>query len=144
MQGLARELSAADPRLAARPRILYLYDRWKIPAGAIDSAIARVAPRLRDLADVEIIPTEGLTYYKLKNYGVARTLTELAVMIDSDATPQPGWLDGLLAPFADPEVMAVGGFTRLDHEDFLSRAMALSWIFNLADEGAKSSATRCM
>lgn len=138
IQGLARELAAAGPRLAARPRILYLYDRRKVPAGTIEGAVARVAPQLPALADLEIIPTEGLTYYKLKNFGVACTRTELAVMIDSDAVPQPGWLDGLLAPFDDPRVMAVGGFTRLGHEDFLSRAMALSWIFNLADEGART------
>jgi hypothetical protein len=138
MRGLARELAAVGPHFAVRPRVLYLYDRKKVPAGTIESAIAKVAPELRDLADLEIIPTEGLTYYKLKNYGVARTRTDLAVMIDSDAIPQPGWLEGLLAPFADPEVMAVGGFTRLGHEEFLSRAMALSWIFNLRDEGAKT------
>ncbi|MGH6729342.1 MAG: hypothetical protein ACREBK_04245, partial [Sphingomicrobium sp.] len=64
--------------------------------------------------------------------------TDFSVMLDSDAAPQPGWLENLLAPFADPNIMAVGGFTVLGHEDLLSRTMALSWIFDLPEERAKS------
>jgi len=69
---------------------------------------------------------------------VSRSRTELTVMVDSDAEPQPGWLDALLAPFSDPEVVAVGGFTRLGCDDFLSRAMALTWIFDLPGQEAKT------
>jgi len=65
--------------------------------------------------------------------------TDLVVFLDSDAGPQPGWLEGLLAPFADPEIMAVGGFTVLGWEDLLSKTMALSWIFNLPSEKAKTA-----
>ena len=56
------------------------------------------------------------------------------MLLDSDAAPQPGWLENLLAPFADPETMIVGGFTILAFEDLLSRTMALSWFFDLAEE----------
>ena len=138
MDGLVRELDAAGPLMREKPRVMYLYNRHAVPAGTIEAVIDKVAPRLPEVAELEIVPTEGLSYYKLKNYGIARSRTELSVMLDSDAIPQPGWLEELLAPFADPEVMAVGGFTRLGHEDFLSRSMALSWIFDLAGEGAKS------
>lgn len=139
MDGLTRELESVAPRLPSPPRVMYLYDRDAVPEGVIDAAIDKVAPKLRRIADVEIVATEGLSYYKLKNYGIARSRTDLTVMIDSDAIPQPGWLDALLEPFADPKVMAVGGFTMLGHDDFLSRAMALSWIFNLKDEGERSA-----
>ena len=44
-------------------------------------------------------------------------------MLDSDAAPQPGWLENLIAPFADPEVMAVGGFTVLGYDDLLSQGL---------------------
>jgi hypothetical protein len=43
-----------------------------------------------------------------------------------------------LKPFADPEIMAVGGFTVLGYDDLLSKTMALSWIFDLADEKEKT------
>ena len=138
MDGLSRELRSVADRMPQKPRIMYLYNRNAVPAGTVEKVIDSEAPELRQLADLEIVPTDDLTYYKLKNYGIARTRTPLAVMVDSDAIPQPGWLDALLEPFAKPEVMAVGGFTRLGHEDFLSRAMALTWIFDLEGDREKT------
>jgi hypothetical protein len=138
MSALERELADVGPRMAAKPRVTYLYDKGAVPAGTIDHALDTIAPRLRELADLEIVPTEGLTYYKLKNFGISRATTDLAIMLDSDAAPQPGWLENLIAPFADPDIMAVGGFTVLGYDDLLSKAFALSWIFNLRDERAKT------
>jgi hypothetical protein len=138
MSALERELAAVGPRMPEKPRVTYLYDKRAVPAGTIEKALETAAPRLRNLADVEIVPTEGLTYYKLKNFGISRAKTGLAIMLDSDAAPQPGWLEHLIKPFADPEMMAVGGFTVLGYDDFLSKTFALSWIFNLADEREKT------
>jgi hypothetical protein len=138
MSALERELAAAAPAMAAKPRIMYLYDRNSVPAGTIERALETTAPRLRDLADLEIVPTDGLTYYKLKNFGIARATTDISIMLDSDAAPQPGWLQGLLKPFDDPEIMAVGGFTVLGYDDFLSKTFALSWIFDLPSEREKT------
>nr|WP_277622702.1 glycosyltransferase [Sphingomonas telluris] len=90
------------------------------------------------VADLEIVPTDGLTYYKLKNFGIGRAKTNISIMLDSDAAPQPGWLEALLKPFSDPEIVAVGGFTVLGYDDFLSKTFALSWIFNLRDEREKT------
>lgn len=135
---LERELRATSNRMAARPRITYLYDERRVDPAAIRSVIASAAPALGDLAELELVPTPGLSYYQLKNFGIARATTGIAIMLDSDAAPQPGWLENLIAPFADPEIVAVGGFTVLGHEDLLSRTMALSWIFNLPDEREKT------
>ncbi len=125
-------------RFVEKPRILYLFDETKVAAGTVETVLEAVAPRMRELADVEIVPTPGLTYYKLKNFGVSRSRTGITVMLDSDAAPQPGWLEHLLEPFADPETMAVGGFTVLGTTDFLSRTMALSWVFNLPHQKEKT------
>ena len=138
MQALERELVETGPQMAAKPRVMYLYDNGAVPAGTIDKALEATAPGLRELADLEIVPTEGLTYYKLKNFGISRATTDISIMLDSDAAPQPGWLENLIKPFADPEIVAVGGFTVLGYEDFLSKTFALSWIFNLADEREKT------
>jgi hypothetical protein len=59
-------------------------------------------------------------------------------MLDSDAAPQPGWIDGILAPFADPDIVAVGGFTVLGCRDLLSKVMALIWLFNLPSESVET------
>lgn len=139
MAALERELATVAGRMPARPRVTYLYDSNAVDPQAIERTIAAMAPRLRELADVEILATPGLSYYKLKNFGISRATTELSIMLDSDAGPQPGWLENILKPFADPQIMAVGGFTVLGHEDdILSKTMALSWIFNTPDEREKT------
>src|SRR5689334_2466352 len=124
--------------MAAKAKVSYLFDRNAIGAEAIEEAIDAAAPALRSVADVELVPTDGLTYYELKNFGISRATTELAIMLDSDAAPQPGWLESLLAPFSDPEIMVVAGYTGLAQADIVSKAMALSWFFDLPDEREKT------
>lgn len=138
MQALQQELQRLVNRMA-KPKIMYLYDETVVPAGTVEQVLDRIAPQLREIADVEVIPTPGLSYYKLKNFGIKRSTTDLTVMIDSDAAPQPGWLEHLLRPFADPDTMVVGGFTVLGADDLLSRAMALSWVFNLPGQREKTA-----
>src|SRR5215212_4527600 len=138
MAGLQRELEAVNVRMPRKPKVTYLYDDRKVDPKVIHEVIAANAPRLAELADLEVLPTPGLTYYKLKNFGIARADTELSIMLDSDASPQPGWLENLVKPFADPEIMAVGGFTVLGYDDLLSKTFALNWIFDLREERGKT------
>ena len=138
MAALEREIAAVAPRMIARPRIMYLYDQNRVDPALIEDALQSTAPRLKNFADLEIVPTDGLTYYKLKNFGIARAETDLSIMLDSDAAPQPGWLENLVEPFADSKIMAVGGFTVLGYDDFLSKTFALSWIFDLREEREKT------
>lgn len=42
------------------------------------------------------------------NLGASRCRSEFIVLLNSDAFVGPQWLDALLAPFSDPEVVAVG------------------------------------
>jgi hypothetical protein len=142
MSAFERELQAVSPRMPAKPRVMYLYDKNAVKPETIESVIASTAPKIPELADLEIVPTDGLTYYKLKNYGISRSNTDLSIMLDSDAAPQPGWLENLIKPFADPETMAVGGFTVLAYDDFLSKTFALSWIFDRPEEIGKTEAKR--
>jgi hypothetical protein len=138
MAALEREIADVAPKMSAKPRIMYLYDRNKVDPGLIENALGSTAPRLKDLADLEIVPTDGLTYYKLKNFGIARAKTDLSIMLDSDAAPQPGWLENLVKPFADAKIVAVGGFTVLGYDDLLSKTFALSWIFDIREEREKT------
>ncbi|MGC9668702.1 glycosyltransferase family 2 protein [Planosporangium sp. 12N6] len=44
-----------------------------------------------------------------RNTGVLHTSTEIVALLDDDAHAHPGWLAGLVAPFADPAVVGTGG-----------------------------------
>ncbi|HLO20722.1 MAG TPA: glycosyltransferase, partial [Sphingomicrobium sp.] len=138
MAALQREIASVAPRMTSKPRIMYLYDKNAVDAAAIEKTLASTAPQLEHLAQLEIIPTDGLTYYKLKNYGIGQSKTDLSIMLDSDAAPQPGWLENLIKPFVDPKIMAVGGFTVLGYDDLLSKTFALGWIFDLREERTKT------
>ena len=135
-RALADELGRYGGGAAGRPTVLYLYDATVIERAEIEAVLHEVAPDLGERARVDFAPTEGLTYYALKNRGARLAETELVVLLDSDSMPQPGWLAGLVAPFADPEIMVTGGATSLVAQDLVSRAMALCWIFDLPSEHA--------
>jgi len=44
-----------------------------------------------------------------RNTAIGFADTEVIVFLDDDATPEPGWLEHLLVPFADREVLIAGG-----------------------------------
>lgn len=138
--GLERELESTAPQMRARPVITYLFNKDAVDGEIIRRTIMNAAPKLFENARVELVPTSGLTYYELKNFGASRAQTEVSIFLDSDAAPQPGWLRNMLEPFNSPDVMAVGGITVLAAVDFFSRALALIWIFGLFDERHETAA----
>jgi glycosyltransferase involved in cell wall biosynthesis len=72
-----------------------------------DSArvIARWADRVRAVA----CPEANLALSR--NLGLAHAAGAIAAFIDDDAVPHPQWLQGLVGPYHDPRVGAVGGYT---------------------------------
>lgn len=61
-------------------------------------------------AGVRVLPNacaRGLS--GARNTGVATASGDVVVFLDDDAAARPGWLRALLTPYADPEVVAVGG-----------------------------------
>ena len=47
-----------------------------------------------------------------RNLGIEMASGDVVAFIDDDAVPEPTWLAALTAPFANPDVMAAGGFVR--------------------------------
>ncbi|RRD05406.1 glycosyltransferase family 2 protein [Arachnia propionica] len=73
---------------------------------------ADLLARARQLPDplVEAVPNarrRGLS--GARNTAIEMIDTDLVVFLDDDATPEPGWLAALLAPFDDESVMVTGG-----------------------------------
>src|SRR5262249_45837000 len=57
---------------------------------------------------------------------------------------QPGWLESMIRPFDNPDIMAVGGITVLAYQDLLSKTLALTWIFNLIEEREQTPRRYCI
>jgi len=83
------------------------------------------------LAGCRTLHVPGGRYYELKNRGAETAAGELIAFLDSDAIPEPGWLNALLAPFSDPAVQVVAGHTHLETSTLWSKAFALWWFFPL-------------
>jgi glycosyltransferase involved in cell wall biosynthesis len=60
-----------------------------------------------DAVVVENAGKQGLS--DARNTGIATATGDVLAFLDDDATPRPGWLAELVAPFADPTIAGVGG-----------------------------------
>jgi cellulose synthase/poly-beta-1,6-N-acetylglucosamine synthase-like glycosyltransferase len=69
--------------------------------------LERVRHELRGVAAIPNREAPGLS--GARNSGVAAANGEIIVFLDDDARAEPGWLERLLAPYEDPNVIAVGG-----------------------------------
>ncbi len=134
LEAITAELRDSQAALSERPLVTFLHDADSVDREDVRTFVEAHAPKLSDLAEVEIVAVAGGDYFALKNAGVARARTEVVVITDCDTFARPGWLKGMLEPFADPNVAAVAGFSAVYVADFLSRVMALSWIFRLPSE----------
>jgi glucosyl-dolichyl phosphate glucuronosyltransferase len=58
---------------------------------------------------VRVVHEPRLGLSAARNRGLAEARGEVAVYLDDDAEPRPGWLAAILAPYADARVACVGG-----------------------------------
>ena len=77
---------------------------------------------------------EGLEYYALKNLGIDYASGDLVCFLDSDVHPDAGWLSHLLGSFSREDINAAAGQPYVAPVDLFSRAFALGWTYNLADQ----------
>jgi GT2 family glycosyltransferase len=68
-----------------------------------------VALRERSGERLRVVPEPVLGLSAARNRGIGEARGEVAVFLDDDAVPRPGWLAALLAPFARRSVACVGG-----------------------------------
>jgi glycosyl transferase family 2 len=136
VQRLARELESVGKPI----ELIFAFDGAAADAAPLRRLVEDALPA--DGVEVVYAAAPGKRYYELKNAAGARARGDLLVFLDSDVVPEPGWLDRLLAPFADPDVQVVGGNAYVEPDGIWGKTFALAWFFPFrADEDRLEPAT---
>jgi glycosyltransferase involved in cell wall biosynthesis len=126
LDALRQCLESLGAQQPARGRAagVFLVDGGKLPDGLVESL-------RRDYPWLTVARAEGGPgYIDQKARGAGLTDSEVVVFCDADVRYEPGWLEALLAPFAErPEVEIVGGETTTPIRGPYSLAVALTFVF---------------
>jgi glycosyltransferase involved in cell wall biosynthesis len=99
-------LTLLDAAISAAQRELRPGDELVVVVDHNDELLCRLRAR-PGLATTFNREQRGLS--GARNSGVAASAAEVVVFLDDDAVPRAGWLDQLLTPFSDADVVGVGG-----------------------------------
>jgi GT2 family glycosyltransferase len=118
--------AVADRHLPSISVVICTRDRTDLLKGALEALLALDYPH-REIIVIDNAPANSSTaefvaplpvrYVKeerpgldwARNRGIAEARHEIIAFTDDDARPDRGWLRGMAAGFADPEIMAVSG-----------------------------------
>ena len=118
--------AVADRHLPSISVVICTRDRTDLLKGALEALLALDYPH-REIIVIDNAPANSSTaeyvaplpvrYVKeerpgldwARNRGIAEARHEIIAFTDDDARPDRGWLRGIAAGFADPEIMAVSG-----------------------------------
>ncbi|MDA0658382.1 MAG: glycosyltransferase [Planctomycetota bacterium] len=128
---LAAQIADCEVKAERFPDVVFVHAGEGSKSNELRSGILNQIPELGQVASVTCIAVPHGRYYELKNAGVRAARGDVIVFLDSDAMPEEGWLSSLLAPFRHTDTTAVSGLTYLGHSDFISRTLALTWVFPL-------------
>jgi hypothetical protein len=127
---LNRQMWEQAAAFASAPELILVFDPVEAERSAVEAAAAAAAPRgWPGRFEIAAAPRR-LDYYQKKNFGFARSRGDVAIFVDSDLLPEPGWLLALARPFADGGKSVVVGRTHFETATPYERAMALFWIFD--------------
>jgi len=74
-----------------------------------DEAARRVTEAAADFLPISWLTVDRPGHIAPIEVALEAATTGVLAVIDDDATAEPGWLDALVAPFAEPDVACVGG-----------------------------------
>lgn len=86
-----------------------------------DGSKDNTADVVKSYSGVRLLSQENAGPAAARNHGAREARGDLILFTDDDCEPAPHWLDAMLAPFSDPEVVGVKGAYRTRQKPLVAR-----------------------
>jgi len=129
LKRLCKQLIEVLPRLQLKPEIIIAYDHNKVDGNQIEQIVKQGLADVLSLIQLKIMPTPGLDYTALKNFGAQNSSNEVIIFIDCDVIPEDGWLESMLEAFLSQDVHVVAGNCFMYTNTIWEKAFSLFWTF---------------
>lgn len=86
-----------------------------------DGSRDNTAEVVKSYSGIRLLSQENAGPAAARNHGAREACGDLIFFTDDDCEPDPGWLNAMLAPFSDPEVIGVKGTYRTRQKSLVAR-----------------------
>lgn len=155
---VSRDRPAELRRLLVSLRFL-IYPEFEVIVVS-DTDPQTLFPDIHNIERIRFVPFDLANISAARNLGIAHAQGDIIAFCDDDAVPEPTWLKHLIAPFADPEIAATGGYVRGrngisfqwkgrsfdrfgNHSDLVLAGNTPEVFFGNAATGIKTEGTNC-
>ena len=99
------------------------YEVIVVNNGPVDATVRAVADRYGATFLSQPLGGAGAA----RNLGAQRARGEILLFTDADCVPEPNWIEAMIAPFADQEVVGVCGVVRTHQQGLVPRFVQLEY-----------------
>ena len=116
LAALLAQSAGSDPEIR-HPEIIVVND------GSTDNTVdvVRQYPGVRCISQVNAGPAAA------RNRGASEARGSLILLTDDDCVPLPGWIDAMVNPFRDPEVVGAKGVYRTRQKSLIARFVQIEY-----------------
>ncbi len=92
-----------------------------------DGSTDETASRVRRTPGVRLISQANAGPAAARNHGAREARGSIILFTDDDCVPMPGWIDAMLAPFEDPQVIGAKGVYRTHQTELMARFVQIEY-----------------
>jgi len=129
LQNLIMQIKKISKKISTKPELIIVYNSKAVESPSVEQFVMDNLASSLKLVELKMVPSSGMHYYELKNFGASQSSRDLNIFLDSDVIPEDGWLEGLIEPFQNQEISVVAGCTYMPLDSIMGKALSLVWFY---------------